>query len=116
MLAIPQKRFARAAVSFLTPAELKALLAAPDLTTWEGRRDRALILLGAQTGLRVSEIMGLNRGDVRLGVGAHVRCEGKGRKQRPCPSPPRPGGAARMDRERGGKPRTRCSQPAPACG
>ena len=82
VLAIPQKRFARAAVSFLTPAEFEALLAAPDLTTWEGRRDRALILLGAQTGLRVSEIIGLNRGDVRLGVGAHVRCEGKGRKQR----------------------------------
>ena len=98
MLAIPQKRFAKATVSFLTPAELQALLAAPDLTTWEGRRDRALILLAAQTGLRVSEIIGLNRGDVGLGAGAHVRCEGKGRKQRAVPlDRPRPGGAARMD-------------------
>src|SRR5260370_5014860 len=81
ILAIPQKRFAKATVPFLTPAELEALLAAPDLTTWEGRRDRALILLGAQTGLRVSEIVGLNRGDACLGVGAHVPWAGKGRKK-----------------------------------
>ncbi len=85
VLAIPQKRFAKPTVSFLTRAELDALLAAPDLTTWEGRRDRALILLGAQTGLRVSELVGLNCRDLCLGAGAHVRCEGKGRKERAVP-------------------------------
>jgi site-specific recombinase XerD len=104
VLAIPQKRFARATVSFLTPAELKALLAAPDLTTWEGRRDRALILLGAQTGLRVSEIIGLNRSDVCLGTGAHLRCEGKGRKQRAVPlTGPVQAVLREWTRERGGQ-------------
>lgn len=104
VLAIPQKRFAKATVSFLTPAEPQALLAAPDLTTWEGRRDRALILLGAQTGLRVSEIIGLNRSDVCLGVGAHVRCEGKGRKQRAVPlTGPVQAVLREWTRERGGQ-------------
>lgn len=85
VLAIPQKRFGKPTVSFLTRTELDALLAAPDLATWEGRRDRALVLLGAQAGLRVSELVGLNCCDVCLGNGAHVRCEGKGRKERAVP-------------------------------
>lgn len=85
VLAIPQKRFVKKAISFLTAKELEALVAAPDTTTWEGRRDRTLMVLGAQTGLRVSELLGLNRDDVVLGVGAHVRCMGKGRKERAVP-------------------------------
>jgi site-specific recombinase XerD len=85
VLTIPQKRFDRAMVSFLNAAELDALLAAPDLARWEGRRDRALLTLAAQTGLRLSELIGLNCGDVQLGTGAHVRCTGKGRKQRCVP-------------------------------
>ena len=48
--------------------------------TWAGRRDHALILLAAQTGLRISELTGLTIGDVHLGTGAHVCCTGKGRK------------------------------------
>ena len=56
-----------------------------DLTRWEGRRDRALLLTGVQTGLRVSELTGLDCGDVGLGAGANVRCEGKGRKHRAVP-------------------------------
>ena len=85
VLAIPQKRFDRPPVSFLNRQEVDALLAAPDLSRWEGRRDRALIALAAQTGLRLSELIGLNCGDVELGTGAHVRCMGKGRKQRCVP-------------------------------
>jgi site-specific recombinase XerD len=85
VLAIPQKRFDRAVVSFLNAAELDALLTAPDLTRWEGRRDRALMTLAAQTGLRLSELIGLNCDDVQLGTGSHVRCTGKGRKQRCVP-------------------------------
>jgi site-specific recombinase XerD len=85
VLAIPQKRFDRSTVAFLDAAELDALLAAPDLTRWEGRRDRALLTLAAQTGLRLSELIGLNSGDLQLGAGAHVRCTGKGRKQRCVP-------------------------------
>jgi len=86
VLAIPSKRFDKPTVSFLTGQEIEALIAAPDLTRWEGRRDRALLLVAVQTGLRVSELTGLNCGDLNLGTGAHIRCEhGKGRKQRAVP-------------------------------
>ena len=81
VLAIPAKQL----ISFLTEAEIDALLAACDLSRWEGRRDRALLLVAAQTGLRVSELTGLNCGDVTLGTGASVRCLGKGRKHRAVP-------------------------------
>ncbi|MGH2946507.1 MAG: tyrosine-type recombinase/integrase [Solirubrobacteraceae bacterium] len=85
VLAIPTKRTDQALVTFLTDHELKALLDAPDQSTWIGRRDHALILLAAQTGLRASELIGLTCGDLRLGTGAHVTCLGKGRKQRITP-------------------------------
>lgn len=85
VLAILPKRFERALVAFLTEAEVDALLAAPDRSSWVGRRDHALLMLGAQTGLRISELIGLKRGDVHLGTGAHVACHGKGRKDRVTP-------------------------------
>jgi site-specific recombinase XerD len=85
VMAIPPKRFDKRMVTFLTAAEAEALINAPDRSRWEGRRDRALLTLALQTGLRVSELTGLNCGDVLLGAGAHVRCEGKGRKQRAVP-------------------------------
>lgn len=85
VLAIPPKRFDKRLVTFLTAPEIDALVAAPDTTRWEGRRDQALMLLAIQTGLRVSELTALNRSDVTLGTGASVRCEGKGRKQRAVP-------------------------------
>ena len=80
VLAIPQKRFDKAIVAFLEPKEVEVLLAAPDRGRWEGRRDHALIALAVQTGLRLSELIGLNCADVMLGTGSHVRCTGKGRK------------------------------------
>jgi integrase/recombinase XerD len=85
VLAIPRKRQSSRLVDFLTRPETEALLAVPDQTTWLGRRDRALLLLAMQTGLRLSELIGLRQGDIYLGRGAHVRCEGKGRKQRCTP-------------------------------
>ena len=85
MLAIPPKRCDRAVVSFLTDEEIDALLTAPDTSRWLGRRDRTLLLVAVQTGLRVSELTALCCGDVHLGHGAHVRCLGKGRKQRCTP-------------------------------
>jgi integrase/recombinase XerD len=85
VLAIPPKRCDRTVVSFLTSTEIDALLAAPDRTTRLGRRDHALLLLACQTGLRVSELIGLTRSDVQLGIGAHVHCHGKGRKDRVTP-------------------------------
>jgi len=85
VLAIPPKRFDRHDVAFLGDAEVEALLAAPDRMTFLGRRDHALLLLAVQTGLRVSELVALHIGDVVLGTGAHVRCLGKGRKERATP-------------------------------
>ncbi len=85
VLAIPHKRFDRALVTYLTPVEVDALLAAPARHTWLGRRDHALILLAVQTGLRVTELASLTVGDVELGRSAFVRCRGKGRKERCTP-------------------------------
>lgn len=85
VLAIPTKRFDKATVSFLSAEEAAALIDAPDLQRWEGRRDRALLVLTLQTGLRISELIGLDCADVVLGAGGHVRCQGKGRKQRAVP-------------------------------
>jgi site-specific recombinase XerD len=86
VLAIPSKRFERGLVEFLAEQEIEALLAAPNTATWIGRRDRALLLVAVQTGLRVSELTALRRQDVTLGTGgAHVRCLGKGRKLRCTP-------------------------------
>lgn len=85
VLAIPSKRFDRALVTFLDEDEVDALLAAPDRSTWTGRRDHALLLVAIQTGLRASELTGLNCGDLHLGAGAHLSCHGKGRKERITP-------------------------------
>jgi integrase/recombinase XerD len=88
ILAMPSKRYERKSVEFLTEEESAALLAAPDIHTWIGRRDRALLLVALQTGLRNSEITALRRQDVEFGTGAHVRCLGKGRKLRCTPLRP----------------------------
>lgn len=85
VLAIPPKRVARREVEFLSRAEIEAILAVPDRTTWAGRRDYTLLLVAVQTGLRLSELTGLNRDAVKLGTGAHIRCFGKGRKERSTP-------------------------------
>ena len=85
VLAIPGKRCTRTQVCHLTRPEVDALLAAPDVSIWAGRRDHALLLLAVQTGLRLSELTGLRREDVRLDTGAHVHVIGKGRKERCTP-------------------------------
>lgn len=85
VLAIPPKRTDTTIVSFLTQDEVDALLTSPDRATRPGRRDHALLLVAVQTGLRVSELTGLTCGDVTLGAGANLRCQGKGRKQRCTP-------------------------------
>ncbi|MER8734284.1 tyrosine-type recombinase/integrase [Mesorhizobium sp. M1227] len=86
VLAIPSKRCDKRQLQFLTRPEIEAILACPDRSTWLGRRDYTLLLLAAQTGLRVSEIIDLDRDSVMLGHGAHVRCLGKGRKERSTPA------------------------------
>jgi site-specific recombinase XerD len=88
VLAIPTKRTDRALVSFLTEPETDALLAAPDRSTRIGRRDHALLLVAIQTGLRVSELIALQRSDLELAAGGYLRCTGKGRKERCTPLTP----------------------------
>ncbi len=85
VLAIPNKRYDKRQVHFLTRLEIEAILAAPDRKTWLGRRDHTLLLLAVQTGLRLSELIDLDRDAIHLGAGAHVRCVGKGRKERCTP-------------------------------
>jgi len=88
LLAIPAKRFAREPVQFLTEEESAVLISTPSPRTWIGRRDRALLLVAIQTGMRNSELTSLRFQDVELGVGAHIRCFGKGRKMRCTPLRP----------------------------
>jgi integrase/recombinase XerD len=105
ILAIPNKRHEQRPIDFLNREEIDALLAVPNPSTWIGRRDRTFLLVAVQSGLRVSELTGLNCQHVLLGTGAHVRCLGKGRKQR-C-TPLRPETAKMVDawlRERHGQP------------
>ncbi len=105
ILAVPNKRHERRPIEFLDREEIDALLAVPNPSTWSGRRDRTLLLVGVQTGLRVSELIGLNCQEVVLGTGAHVRCLGKGRKQRCTPLRPETAKAlAAWRRERHGLP------------
>ena len=85
VLAIPPKRFDKRIVTFLTADRDRRPDRRPGPVPL-GRPTRpVLMLLAVQTGLRVSELIGLNCGDVTLGAGANVRCEGKGRKQRAVP-------------------------------
>ena len=85
VIAVPTKRFDRAIVTYLTPEEVNALLAAPDRSRWIGRRDHALMTVAIQTGLRVTELTSLRCQDAHLGTGPHIQASGKGRKQRATP-------------------------------
>ena len=85
VLSIPRKRHTRPLIDFLVRAEIEALLSVPDRKTWIGQRDHAFLLVTLQTGLRLSELTGLREQDVAFGPGAHVRCLGKGRKERATP-------------------------------
>ncbi len=85
VLSIPGKRYDRVQVHFLSPTEVDALLSAPDCKSWSGRRDHVVLMVAVQTGLRLSELTSLKRKDVMVGTGAHVRCFGKGRKERCTP-------------------------------
>jgi site-specific recombinase XerD len=85
VLAIPPKRFDRTIITYLTEPEIDALLQAPDPRSWLGRRDRTMLAVAIQTGLRASELTALTIGDVHLDTGAHISVLGKGRKQRVTP-------------------------------
>lgn len=89
VLAIPPKRTDQPLISWLNDTEVDALLTAPETTTWTGRRDHTLLVVAIETGLRISELIGLQPENIHLHTGAHISCVGKGRKQRITPiSPP----------------------------
>ena len=105
VLAMPSKRHLRSPVAWLDRDEVEALLRAPNPRTRFGRRDRTLLTVAVQTGLRASELIELRCRDVQLGAGAHLRCHGKGRKERHTPL--RRDAAAMLNawlKERGGEP------------
>ena len=85
VLAIPVKKTATIPRSFLTEDEMDALMAAPDRSSWLGRRDLTFLVVALRTGLRLSELTGLRCQDVELGPTCHIKCLGKGRKRRDTP-------------------------------
>jgi integrase/recombinase XerD len=85
ILAIPMKRFERTLLGFLSRDEVQAVLAAPDESTWCGRRDMIMFALLYNTGARVSEMIGIRVADLTLAGTSSVRLYGKGRKQRTVP-------------------------------
>ncbi len=85
ILAIPSKRFDKPTLGFLSPEEIRAVLAAPDLVTWFGQRDRVMLQVLYNTGARVSEVIGIRIADVTIDGAPCVRLHGKGRKQRTVP-------------------------------
>jgi site-specific recombinase XerD len=88
VLAIPAKAREHTLVTFLEDAEVAALIETPDQATRLGRRDHALLVVGIETGLRVSELTGLRFADVSFGRGANVYTLGKGRRERITPLRP----------------------------
>jgi integrase/recombinase XerD len=88
VLAIGPKRAAHATITYLTGEELTALISACDQDTTASRRDKVMIHLAAQTGLRAAELLSLAPADLHLDGGAHVSCVGKGRKTRATPLTP----------------------------
>jgi site-specific recombinase XerD len=75
-------RTKRPQVTFLTPEELERLTAQPDISKVAGLRDRAILELLFSSGLRVSELVALDRDHINLKRGEFM-VRGKGQKDRP---------------------------------
>jgi len=84
---VPFKRFTRSELSYLDKPEIDSILAAPDCSRPQGRRDHALLLFLYNSGARVTEAASLKIADLNLRSNAmsEVRLLGKGRKTRQCP-------------------------------
>jgi site-specific recombinase XerD len=89
IMAVPFKRARQRLVEYLESEEVAAILAAPQRTTLDGRRDHALLLTLFNTGARVQELLDLTPVDLQLVRPFQVRLRGKGRKERFCPLWPR---------------------------
>jgi integrase/recombinase XerD len=85
ILAIPSKKQDRPAVEHLTVGQTRLLLAQPDRSTRQGRRDATLLATLYDTGARVSELAGLSVRDIRIQDPALASLTGKGSKTRHVP-------------------------------
>ena len=85
VLAIPMKRFQMPLLKYLTLEQVQAILAAPDISTWSGKRDRVLLATFYNTGARVSELIALKPSDIDVNRSMSIKITGKGRKQRVLP-------------------------------
>ena len=83
--AIPLRRTAAPVMPYLDKHEIDALLAAPDRSHAQGRRDHALLLFLYNTGARATEAALVSVADLILGTSPSVRFDGKGHKIRTCP-------------------------------
>ncbi len=83
---VPEKvelaKVVRKQVTFLTPEELQRIFAEPDTNTLSGLRDRAILELLFSSGLRVSELVGLDKDHINL-KRKEFMVRGKGQKDRP---------------------------------
>ena len=85
ILAIPNKRTDQPVTDYLSPEETQALIDAPDLATQCDLRDRAMLLITVELGLRVSELVGIRMEDVTLGSTPKILIRGKNRRERELP-------------------------------
>lgn len=85
ILAIPAKKINEKIVPFLDHHELQSLLDAPNPSTRDGTRDRAMLHLAFAAGLRVSELVGLRLSDLKLHPERSIHILGKGRRERVLP-------------------------------
>ena len=85
LLAIPMKRTDERLVPYLTHDEIQAVLDAPDPSSRDGLRDRAMLHVAFAGGLRVSELVGLRLDDIALQPLPTIRVRGKGRRERVLP-------------------------------
>ncbi len=85
ILAIPAKKTDARLVKHLTAFEMQSILDAPDPTSQDGIRDRAMLHLCFAGGLRVSELIGLRLADLKLQPQPTILVRGKGRKERCLP-------------------------------
>lgn len=87
VMAIPFRRTETKNVCYLLPKEVEAILNVCKLSSWHGRRDRVMIAILHNTGVRVSELIFIKKNDVILNEksSSYIHVMGKGRKERTIP-------------------------------
>ena len=106
ILSIPFKRTGTRQIEHFDSDEIQAVLKAVKVEAVSGGRDLTLLSLMFNTGARVSEIVGVQTGDLRLSAPCSVLLRGKGRKERTCPLWPETAGLLQKLIEQRGLPAT----------